>query len=504
MTTFDRRVLLAELNDVFFELAKRHLDLSREELQAGKRARQLAGSEVASAELTLSRYLPPLTLQVLHSVSTRCSPQEYNARVNNARPPTWTWCEVACLGGPMTAAALGVALEQVFLEKDFFGSRRRAERFTFEERCRASGVPHLLDLVDLSTDRRDASAPQWSGGPRKRLCEATTAAAAAVAVTSRALSSLAAWRFTGHLEAERAFRTSLASIKGSWRCTRSGLFCWQVYLDLQPVARIHFPPDEDGLFAFSAFFQNGDTFARYLGHIRVGCRLLRCSFPDSQALAGLVRGVRKHSVRRPRSVFRKDHVKTLVLALVKQNAISIARLVVVARFFMLRVSSELFPLQRAGHEGLQRRNGGWHSAVQICARTASIELSSRKNDPQGTVISRSCSCRSGCNDLLCGVCSLRAQIDERQASGSGPRDLVFDVSEARALRLIQQLAGELELPRFTWHSLRRGMAQDLIASGSSLASVLLAGGWRSSAVLRYLSRTELDSKMIFDALSDED
>jgi hypothetical protein len=44
----------------------------------------------------------------------------------------------------------------------------------------------------------------------------------------------------------------------------------------------------------------------------------------------------------------------------------------------------------------------------------------------------------------------------------------------------------------------------LIASGSSLASVLLAGGWRSSAVLKYLSRTELDARMIIDALSDDD
>ena len=35
--------------------------------------------------------------------------------------------------------------------------------------------------------------------------------------------------------------------------------------------------------------------------------------------------------------------------------------------------------------------------------------------------------------------------------------------------------------KFTLHSLRRGAAQALVKSGSDLATLLKAGGWRSSA-----------------------
>ena len=45
-----------------------------------------------------------------------------------------------------------------------------------------------------------------------------------------------------------------------------------------------------------------------------------------------------------------------------------------------------------------------------------------------------------------------------------------------------------------WHAFRRGMAQDLLDSGSTLSYILRAGGWRSGAFLRYLTGSSLDDR----------
>ena len=57
---------------------------------------------------------------------------------------------------------------------------------------------------------------------------------------------------------------------------------------------------------------------------------------------------------------------------------------------------------------------------------------------------------------------------------------------------LASFAAGLGFERSGWHAFRRGMASDLIATGTPLAQVLTAGGWRSSAFLRYVSRGEAD------------
>ena len=46
------------------------------------------------------------------------------------------------------------------------------------------------------------------------------------------------------------------------------------------------------------------------------------------------------------------------------------------------------------------------------------------------------------------------------------------------------------------HALRRGMAQDLVDSGCSLATLLHAGGWRSAAFLKYLRDSQLQEAAV--------
>ena len=57
------------------------------------------------------------------------------------------------------------------------------------------------------------------------------------------------------------------------------------------------------------------------------------------------------------------------------------------------------------------------------------------------------------------------------------------------------------------NAFRRGGAEDRVADGEELGHVLHAGGWRSAAFLRYISRENLDTQLAFEAvvsLSDEE
>ncbi len=59
------------------------------------------------------------------------------------------------------------------------------------------------------------------------------------------------------------------------------------------------------------------------------------------------------------------------------------------------------------------------------------------------------------------------------------------------------LASIFGLGRVGWHSFRRGMARDMLNSGCTLATILDAGGWRSSAFLKYLSRRDVDARVAY-------
>ena len=84
-----------------------------------------------------------------------------------------------------------------------------------------------------------------------------------------------------------------------------------------------------------------------------------------------------------------------------------------------------------------------------------------------------------------------AQLRARLASGADPLAPLFPTfSSRRFAESLRVASAALGVPDATWHALRRGHASDLIASGAPLAQVLVQGGWRSSAFLRYIVRSE--------------
>ena len=52
------------------------------------------------------------------------------------------------------------------------------------------------------------------------------------------------------------------------------------------------------------------------------------------------------------------------------------------------------------------------------------------------------------------------------------------------------------------HAFRRGMAQDIIDRGGSVATLMLAGGWISAAFTAYLRQAQLGDVAVARALVD--
>ena len=183
-----------------------------------------------------------------------------------------------------------------------------------------------------------------------------------------------------------------------------------------------------------------------------------------------------------------------------------ARIYVIAYHFLFRVADELLPVQLQGRLGIPDGSTAWHSEVDISSKTVSVNLRTRKNAPHGAVVRRHCICTAS-KKLLCGTCAMIAQVDVAVAAGRDARARLFVIEPAAALANLHRLCSELGFPRCGWHAFRRGGAEDRVADGEELGHVLHAGGWRSAAFLRYISRENLDTQLAFEAvvsLSDEE
>ena len=73
----------------------------------------------------------------------------------------------------------------------------------------------------------------------------------------------------------------------------------------------------------------------------------------------------------------------------------------------------------------------------------------------------------------------------------------------RALRVLLKLARVKSFEAYRLHDLRRGHALDLQMSGASLAEILVAGEWRSSAFTKYLNMHQLKEDLVVQAHLEE-
>ena len=182
---------------------------------------------------------------------------------------------------------------------------------------------------------------------------------------------------------------------------------------------------------------------------------------------------------RPKAAATSKEFNALVKAAVEHGELEVAALMAVARQFLLRVPSEGIPLE---WEGL-------HSCVVFESHRAVVTLSRRKNTRVPVTLTRDCCCTST-GQRLCAVHWLHAL--RRASEGKGR---VFTLTKHYFATRIKELAAQVGVPdsaRFGTHLFRRGMAQDLLDQGGSVAALMVAGGWTSTAFTAYLRRAQID------------
>jgi hypothetical protein len=170
--------------------------------------------------------------------------------------------------------------------------------------------------------------------------------------------------------------------------------------------------------------------------------------------------------------------------------------------FSLRVPSECLPLcfnSRLTHSRVfvESKDGRQF----LC-----LDLKSRKNAPNGELLKRPCICKPGHErDVLCPVHAYYQFLADSKRDGQS--GFVFSLNPTsfnRVLRIHLQRIGFADAHSATSHGFRRGTTMEILSRGGTLADILRSGGWKSSAFLEYLEKSEVNLLSVFDLMATAD
>ena len=296
-------------------------------------------------------------------------------------------------------------------------------------------------------------------------------------------------------------RARIAAIAGS--CPRS-------HKELQSAARAYtdfaykvqcfrLPPSMDMLLAWSNVFKCSKTFQNYVTHLRTAMQLMGLN--TGEMYGGLLKkagnAIEKRCGRRPRKPMFLGF--GLVVKLVQQAAggdgrqLALAMCFLTCYTFLLRMPSECLPIQVASGNATDETAQAVVAIEQDCIV---LRLLRRKNMEHGSVLKRSCWCKS-CR-ITCPVHVLGKYL-AAQGPGCRPFDAFDQRSVLQGLRTRLQILGVPEAPKYRTHDFRRGHARDMQIGGATLKQILEAGDWRSPAFMAYMDRIELECGAVAEA-----
>ena len=132
--------------------------------------------------------------------------------------PCWlSPLEIYAAGFPISAGSVVLFFSHTFEESKTIEGLNRCrplanKLYSFEERCLASGCPHLLPRWDLDENSPFFGSPRWEGAPLKRICLGRSALQGELPSSSPAQCSPLhpAWRLPVLLGIEAGLRMQLA------------------------------------------------------------------------------------------------------------------------------------------------------------------------------------------------------------------------------------------------------------------------------------------------------
>jgi len=293
----------------------------------------------------------------------------------------------------------------------------------------------------------------------------------------------------------------------------SGLRCWHAFAVgvLQMSENHTLPPRSDNdVVLYVCIFRNGGTCKNYISALRFGCRISQQSMVwDTDRVSQAVRGVvsRTMLAAKPRKRIGRALLRKLVHHALAEGAVEEAEVYCFAFVYLLRVENECLPLEGGVAQDSEAYTSelpaNRHSAVWCETAELVIRLRSRKNKRSGSTLRRGCTCQQETAADLCPVHRLA-----RRVCGLSTGQKLFPATCAAggqrlrdSLRRRLVLLGIPEAHAYGLQSFRRGAAQQILDDGGSLADILKAGQWSSSAFNLYLDMAEIEATAVVDALT---
>ena len=304
-------------------------------------------------------------------------------------------------------------------------------------------------------------------------------------------------------------RLHLLSRAGSMKQTAAALRAWGEFCK---VCRVQPFPVAAGVAAsFASIFREPLTYSQYLSHIKAACEYLGAptDWAWAREVACVKLGLKKagFTTKGPKLAV-SGNLITAITGQIK-GCRAERFYCALSWVFLLRArseasilrraesSAELNPFEPIAHEGVIGRVGD----------EVVIRLRGRKNKIGGETISRACVCRGGegvplnAPPPLCPTHSLWGWVSENVAPGGRLFHERINGDAATWLKIALRARSVEHADRYTLHALRRGGAQELCAKGAPLATILQAGGWRSSAFAAYLSSEGLEKQAMAATLT---
>ena len=281
---------------------------------------------------------------------------------------------------------------------------------------------------------------------------------------------------------------------------------WGLFCDMNHIP--HFPIDKTRVIEWSAYFNDFNTFAVYVAHLKTACYLQQVPVDwDTPALRAVTTGLKRAGEHRRalKSAITRDMLIQIIQLYGLEAEISL--FAAICWVFLLRAFSECLPLKRCLHdENLRDTDTLTHGRVAVIGLRdgeVRIQLARRKNLRLGSVISRACSCvTKGSAEAegelqwrtLCPVHILWPAVEAKCAPG----ECVFpSLTLCHINPLLKDLAKRFGWPNplsFGSHAFRRGGARALVRADATYAEIMHAGQWRSNAATQYLDLGEIESR----------
>ena len=294
----------------------------------------------------------------------------------------------------------------------------------------------------------------------------------------------------------------LGSCPRSHKSMLSGARCWISFAHIVlQIEGKEFPPPLSGLLAWSCVFRHSGTFSNYLTYVRTCCDVLQVStsvfHEPCLKRAKVAIDKRRLFNPRPKMFLQQAHVRILLQGLIckpTDTAQETACMMFLCTYaFLLRLPSECLPMVRGAGEHQCQGN---QSTIFVDDDSVTVLLMRRKNKENGSMLIRTCWCKN-C-PLTCPVCVLGHWV--KQFPVGAPLFGNFTPQSALyTLRCMLRDSGVQGDFDFRTQDLRRGHAKDLQEAGAPLLTILKAGEWRSSAILKYLDLTQLEHDCVAES-----